>query len=42
VIPDWLPVILLVTASLAVSDWLPEVLNVAENAWLPESALVNV
>ena len=36
--PLWLPVIVLVTVSVAVSDWLPAVLRVALRVWTPASA----
>ena len=41
-IPLVRPVMLLVTVSVAVSDWLPAVLSVAEKVCLPASLLVNL
>ena len=38
VMPFWLPVIVLVTVSVAVSAWLPAVLRVALRVWTPASA----
>ena len=42
VMPLWLPVIVLVTVSVAVSDCVPAVLRVALKLWTPASAAANV
>ncbi|TAK58137.1 MAG: hypothetical protein EPO22_11295 [Dehalococcoidia bacterium] len=42
VIPVWLPVMLDVTVSVAISDCVPTVLSVAENVRMPLSPAVNV
>ena len=39
VMPVWVPVMVLVTVSVAVSDWSPDVFKVALNVWVPWSPL---
>ena len=41
VIPAWVPLIEPVTVSVAVIDWLPAVLSVTLNWWIPPSPPVN-
>ena len=42
VMPAWLPVMLPVLVSVAVTDWLPAVFRIALKEWLPASLLVKV
>ena len=40
VMPASVPLMLALIVSVAVIDWLPAVFRVAENAWMPPSALM--
>ena len=42
VMPLWVPVMVPVTVSVAVIDWVPAVLSVTEKTWVPASPPVKV